>query len=178
MASKNPFGQLAVRRDDDDEENVSRTNNQQTGGQQVTGTVFVQQGGQDAKKKKKVRPEEKRKIEENQNNLVVAEGDEGFSVVKKKQPGRPKGPQEYQEVDEKMKDVKKPNKGAYEERNRHAPRGKRIFDKQSGTGRGKEIPKGGAGGKYSYGTNPNNIAREAEKHGEENIWDDDCNLIN
>lgn len=51
---------------------------------------------------------------------------------------------------------------------------KRVYDRHSGTGRGKEISKGGAGGHHTWGMNPHEIAREAEKH--EDIKDYDENL--
>jgi hypothetical protein len=41
---------------------------------------------------------------------------------------------------------------------------KRLYDRHSGTGRGKEIAKGGAGGKYTWGTNPKELALEYTKH--------------
>jgi len=56
----------------------------------------------------------------------------------------------------------KPNKGAYNERNFKKVEGKREHDRQSGTGRGKEISKGGAGGKHTWGTNNEEIARRKD----------------
>lgn len=41
---------------------------------------------------------------------------------------------------------------------------KRLFDRRSGTGRGKEIAKGGAGGKYTWGNNSKELALEYTKH--------------
>jgi len=40
----------------------------------------------------------------------------------------------------------------------------RQYDRHSGTGRGKEIAKGGAGGLHTWGTNSRQIANEATKH--------------
>ena len=79
MASKNPFGQLQVRRDEEDEQTVQRP----TGAQIPTSTPLFSQPAAAEKKKKKVRPDEKKKSEE-----VREENDEeGFSVVgKKKSP--------------------------------------------------------------------------------------------
>ena len=37
----------------------------------------------------------------------------------------------------------------------------RQFDRHSGTGRGKEISKGGSGGKYSWNGHKQNLMREA-----------------
>lgn len=43
---------------------------------------------------------------------------------------------------------------------------KRVYDKHSGTGRGKEIAKSGGGGKFTWGTNDQALEKEA-------IMDDD-----
>merc|ERR1711976_143996 len=59
-------------------------------------------------------------------------------------------------------------KKSYKDRNAKPVReGKRQFDKQSGTGRGKEISKNGAGGKGTWGTNPKNVAREEYNYDED-----------
>lgn len=70
--------------------------------------------------------------------------------------------------EEKEKKVHLKNKGAFAERNNKTTPGKRQFDRQSGTGRGKEIAKGGAGGKHTWGANPKNVARD-----ESSNYDDD-----
>ena len=44
------------------------------------------------------------------------------------------------------------------------PPRKRQYDKKSGTGRGREISKGGAGGKGTWGNNPKDMARKYEKN--------------
>jgi len=46
------------------------------------------------------------------------------------------------------------------------PVGKRQFDRQSGTGRGKEISKGGAGGKYTWSGNDKSLAKEEKNYDE------------
>jgi hypothetical protein len=154
--SKNPFGQLAIRRDDDDEEvGVAKpTLSQQSTNVTVGSTVSDSQ-----QKKKKVRPEEKAKLEEIHRQDVEEEG--GFQVIQKKPTkGRPLNanlPETLKETDRKPK-----NKGAYLERNDKDfgnPK-RRVFDRHSGTGRGKEIAKGGSGGHHTWGNNPRNIAKE------------------
>jgi hypothetical protein len=169
MASKNPFGSLSIRRDDDEEETTTNTAPVTT--TQTLFTPYV--ANPEAKKKKKVRPEEKKKLEEQRDE----EGDEGFSVVKKnKAPtGRPRPTTDEAPAEEKPKRIK--NKGAYLERNNKVPTGKREFDKHSGTGRGKEIAKGGDGGKHTGGANPKSIAKDAYKKptgNEDYNEDEDC----
>ena len=66
-------------------------------------------------------------------------------------------------AEEKTKQFHLKNKGAFDERNSKVPRGKRQFDRHSGTGRGKEIAKNGAGGKFTWGTNPKNIAKKGDE---------------
>ena len=53
--------------------------------------------------------------------------------------------------------------------NQKPSRGRR-FDRQSGTGRGKEVAKGGAGGKGTWGDNSKNIARDFEKNNDDDYY--------
>jgi hypothetical protein len=152
MASKNPFGTLSIRRDQDEEEN---RNVIQAQGSNTTQPLFQSNQNQ-AQKKKKVRPEAK-KAEETQ--VLEEEFDQGFTTVKKsKAPTKSSVSQEEALPESKEKHSK--NKGAYQERNFKVAPGKRDYDRRSGTGRGKEISKGGAGGKHTWGANPKNIVRE------------------
>jgi hypothetical protein len=190
--SKNPFGQLSIRRDDEDEVEVRaqvkpvstqpQTSTLSTGGQLFTSSQQAEQ-----KKKKKVRPEEKAKLEEQEKEYTRGEeeDDGGFQTVQKKaNKTRPLN----QDINaEDAKNRKPKNKGAYLERNNkdYVKEGKRQFERHSGTGRGKEIAKGGAGGHHTWGNNPKHIAKETEKHeaepGNEYLYygrdEDQCNVI-
>jgi hypothetical protein len=178
MTTKNPFGQLNVRRDEEDEDVTLRHQAQPTTSTTPLFTGAVQQAD---KKKKKVRPEEIRQIEQT-TNYVQDNDVEGFSVVKKKVPGKFRSQnEEEQVVDDKLRKPKS-NNGAFLDRNRQAAPGKRVFERHSGTGRGKEISKGGAGGKHTWGANPNNIARDATKRptNDKEVYnneDESCKLI-
>lgn len=153
MTTKNPFGLLAVRRDEDEEERTTRPQ----GVSASTGPLFANTQAGDQKKKKKVRPEEKKKMEETQQD-----DEEGFEVVKKKGTTKPRVQATEEEttgkVEEKPKKYKKLNYQAEKENKFNTQ--KRLYERHSGTGRGKEISKGGAGGKHTWGANPKNIARE------------------
>jgi hypothetical protein len=160
MATKNPFGNLTIRRDEDDEEITSRT-------QAVTastGALFTATQAGEQKKKKKVRPEEKKKLEETHQD-----DEEGFEVVKKKGPSKPKaaaGEEETTEKgQEKPKKFKKFSHALVKENQFNSE--KRLYERHSGTGRGKEISKGGAGGKHTWGANPKNIARDQDYNRDE-----------
>jgi len=106
------------------------------------------------------------------------EAEEGFSVVRKKIPvTRPRNQQNNEEggafdqKESRPKQVK--NKGAYLDRNNKVPEGKRQFERQSGTGRGKEVSKGGAGGHHTWGANPKNIAKEGQRQNDEEYNNED-----
>jgi hypothetical protein len=163
MATKNPFGQLRVDRDDDEEvtQNVTKTS--------TTTPLFTNPQANEQKKKKKVRPEEKKKSEEN-----VEESNEGFEVVGKvkQRPQRSHQGEEEVEVEGKLKKETK-SKFPHHDRNQNLTRPqKRPFERHSGTGRGKEVSKGGAGGKTVWGDNPEFIARQAQR--EDYSRDDHC----
>jgi hypothetical protein len=154
--SRNPFGQLSVHRDEEDEDTPTQTQTQTTV-TKTTQPLFSTQ--QEQKKKKKVRPDENKTTQESHDN------DEGFQVVNKNKQKTtyPKTRNDDYVTDEKFgKD--NPNKRPYKERSNFVAPGKRQFEKHSGTGRGKEISKGGAGGKHTWGANTKVIAKDAQKH--------------
>lgn len=167
MATKNPFGNLKVKIDyDDEEQNVKQvqTNNQNVAS---ANSQLFNVSVNDQKKKKKVRPDEKKRHDE----AHAEEDTEGFSVVRKKgTSAKPK----VQPLDEsepvKKEEHKRKNKGAFDNRHPKVLPGKREFERHSGTGRGKEISKQGAGGKYTWGNNPRTVAEEVY-----NEEDDSCN---
>lgn len=165
MATKNPFGLLAIRRDADEEEQTTKT----VAVSATTAPLFGNNQTGEQKKKKKVRPEERKKLEE-----VQPEDEEGFSEVKKKVSSRPK-PQ-AEEEDKTGKPQEKPKKFKNVDRqfvkeNKFNSE-KRLFERHSGTGRGKEISKGGSGGKHTWGTNPKNVARDNQDYN----YDEACKI--
>jgi len=105
------------------------------------------------KKKKKVRLEEKVYEEKPK----VEELEEGFKVVGKPKPKQRFVQSEENENEDKPKETHQKIKTNVESNNR--PK-KRQFERQSGTGRGKEISKQGAGGKGTWGTNTKNLVKE------------------
>jgi len=152
MATKNPFGNLNINRDDDDDDNMVRVTPKNT----TSASMFTNVS--EMKKKKKVRPEEKRETP------TVQEITEGFEVVGKtnKRPYTAKN-NFAEEGEEIKKDFKPKHKGTGNNDrvfNKTRPQ-KRQYEKHSGTGRGKESAKGGAGGKTVWGDNPEQIARQA-----------------
>jgi hypothetical protein len=137
MSTKNPFGQLKVGRDVDDEEPQTIPTQTQSTSQQ--GTLFTQE-----QTKKKVRPAEK-KPQEGETH----DNQEGFSVVRKKVPGKFQNRTLNAEVvhaDKERKPVQ--NKGQFD--SKPARPGKRQFEKHSGTGFDKSVKKGGAGGHHTW----------------------------
>jgi hypothetical protein len=166
MASKNPFGNLHVRRDEDDEEVRETKIGVTTSTPQV---LFTQNNT--VQKKKKVRPDEKKKQEEHQH--YEEDTEEGFSVVNKNaKPYKPRTHQTETVPAEKTKEHHLKNKGAFNERNSKVVPGKRLFDRQSGTGRGRDIKKDGMGGKHTWTGSDNRRPRDEE-------WnqDEDCKFI-
>ena len=150
MATKNPFEKLKVTRDDDDEDTVQVSSTQQS----ATAQNVV--GG----KKKKIRPDEKQKLEEQSN--VQEDDSKDFKEIKKQK--NPKGEfivsEDYKNQTGKEHHIK--NKGAFEERNAVRGRGKRQFDRRSGTGRGKEVAKQGAGSGTVWGSDEQVAKTEIE----------------
>jgi hypothetical protein len=111
-------------------------------------------------KKKKVRPEKKEDVIQHK----VAEDNEGFEVVGKKVHNKPRLiPIDENPSNDFKKEKHIKNKGAYDPRNKPVVAGKREFERHSGTGRGKEISKQGAGGKHTWGTNTNTVAKREEE---------------
>lgn len=121
------------------------------------------------------------KAEEDENDP------EAFKEVKQKQKpaqkpkhpvSKPENPKEEEEPHEQEEEEQnddpehKKRKGInfqreenrdYKATKNPEPKRGREFERHSGTGRGKEIAKGGAGGKGTWGENPKNIARDYEK---------------
>jgi plasminogen activator inhibitor 1 RNA-binding protein len=176
MATRNPFGQLRVDREDD--EDVT-----QVGAKSATVTpLFTIPQASEQKKKKKVRPDEKKRSEE---PVHIQESNEGFEVVGGKQKPRTNqrsnnnASEEGEEnVEGKVRKDRHQNKQSGGHGHNNGPRpakdGKRQFDRHSGTGRGKEVAKNGAGGKTVWGDNPEYVAKQAK---EEYSRDDHCKII-
>lgn len=167
MATRNPFGQLRVDRDDDEEVTQTVT-------KAATATPLFTAPAADQKKKKKVRPDEKKRSEE-----PVQESNEGFEVVGKQKPRHQRhqnaGAEEEVVAEGKVKKDRHANKNAPGHTNGPRPvrAGKRQFERHSGTGRGRETAKNGAGGKTVWGDNPEFIAKQSQR--EEVSRDDHCN---
>ena len=164
MSTNNPFEKLSVKIDKEEDE--------QGEFEQVKSKEKNVPFGIETKKRK-VRPKEK--AEEG--------GEEGFQEVKNRGPKR-RPPQEGEEEEGKGKDHAKRrgiNYHTTEEReyreNKRPPRG-RKFDRQSGTGRGKEIAKGGAGGKYTWDDNPKKVARDFENNNDDYYFEEALNTEN
>lgn len=165
MATKNPFGNLRINRDDDDDDDFVRVTPQNThSASNYTSGVEAKD-----KKKKKVRPEENKKPQEN-----TAEVSEGFEVVGKTKQRPYTARNNNAEEGEQQKEKREKHKGTgnRERQYNKARPNKRQYERHSGTGRGKETSKGGAGGKTVWGDNPNQIARDAK-----NSRDDYCKFL-
>lgn len=163
MSTKNPFGILNVNRDDSDDDGMVKV----TPTTVKSASNFV--NTQEQKKKKKVRPEENKQREVTTTYTSgVQEITEGFEVVGKvaKRPYTAKNNVEEVEGEGK-KENKKPYKGTgNNDRVYNATRPqKRQYEKHSGTGRGREIAKEGAGGKGTWGDNYKQIARQGKQYG-------------
>ena len=158
MTTSNPFEKLNVRHDKDDDDEQGEF-------EQVKGKDKNVPFGIETKKKK-VRPKEK--VEEDA-------GDEGFQEVKKGVPKR-RPPKDDDEEDYQGNEHKKRREPPEDRENRRPKRGRgRQFDRQSGTGRGKEIAKGGAGGKYTWNDNPKNIAKNYENYNDDDYFEEALN---
>lgn len=141
----NPFGKLDIRRGYSDDENVNRENIKN----------LLDPIETDDRKKRKVRP----------NTEELQAEDQGFEMVNKK--GKIKqSPFTTEEPISKELSNKSIHKVPYMYRQDvvHTKSGKRLYDRHSGTGRGKEVAKGGAGGLHTWGDNPKAIALESTKH--------------
>ena len=137
-----------------------------------TSSASNYQSHTDMKKKKKVRPEEKKRNEENPQEIT-----EGFEVVgkTKQRPYTVKNiAEEGEELQKDNKPQQKKGTGNNDRQfNKTRPQ-KRQYEKHSGTGRGKETAKNGAGGKTVWGDNPDQIARQARNQG---TRDDFCKFF-
>ena len=153
MSTNNPFEKLNIKRDPDDEENGEF---EKVKAKEKNAPLGI------ATRKKKIRPKEK----------VENEPEEGFEEVKNVRKKRPENDEEEEEkVHKKRRGI---NYNTNEERdyreNKKPPRGRR-YDRQSGTGRGREVAKGGAGGKYTWNDNPDTIARDFENNDDDEYFE-------
>lgn len=157
MSYNNPFEKLNVKRDVDDDDDQGEFTKVKPKDKNVP--VGLEQ------KKKKPRPVEK----------VEDAGEEGFTEVSKKvKKHRPENDEDEEAKGGEHKKRKGINYNTAEEKDyrlKDKPRRGRQFDKHSGTGRGKEIAKGGAGGKGTWGENPKNIARDFENDNDDFYFD-------
>jgi hypothetical protein len=138
---KNPFGLLSVRRDE--EEEALEPSIEKAVNPISHGPLAEQQ-----RVKRKVRPEDKRTLEEEKGQpKKKVEEEDGFTEIRKnKRPTTVDAPVYKETV---MKEYKREKN--IKVRNPPLRGGKRVFDRHSGTGRGKEISKQGAGGKTTWG---------------------------
>ena len=161
MSTTNPFGKLKVERDESSDEDFK----------EVKDNKVVK--NQESKKKKKVRPQQQEQEKEKEKN--ISDDEEGFEEVNKHQKKnyqREKSDyEEYEKKDYYSKKVKKD----YHIKDDSRPNKKREFERKSGTGRGKEISKGGAGGKGTWGNNPKEISRRYEKNSDDYYFEQALN---
>jgi len=160
MSTSNPFEKLHVKHDVEEDE--------QGEFEKVTGKEKNVPIGIEAKKRK-VRPKEK----------VEQEDGEGFEEVKNRIQ---KKKQKYDDEEEGKGNEHKARRGINfhtnedrEYRESKRPTRGRKYDRQSGTGRGKEVSKGGAGGKGTWGDNPKNIAKDFENNYDEYYFEEALN---
>ena len=147
----NPFEKLNVKRDIDDEDD-GQGEFQKVKAKEKNLPIGIEQ------KKKKTRPKE----------AAPAEDQEGFEEVgkgRKKRGGNDDDDEEFKGEHKKRVGV---NFGTKEKTDK--PKRGRQFDRQSGTGRGKEVSKGGAGGKGTWGDNPKNIAKNYEDNNDDDYY--------
>ena len=149
----NPFEKLHVKREESDDDDQGEF--QKVKGKEKNIPIGLEH------KKKKNRPAEK----------VQDDDNEGFEEVpnkmKKKRPVNDEEEEEAKgEEHKKRKGINYQTVEDKEYRTKDKPKRGRQFDRHSGTGRGKEIAKGGAGGKGTWGENPKNIARDFENNEE------------
>ena len=145
MSTSNPFEKLNVKREVEEEEEQEF---KEVKGKEKNVPYGIEQ------KKKKIRPKE----------VSNEEGEEGFEEVpsktKKRRPENVEGEEgEESKGHKKRRGVNFNTEEQRDHRLKDKPRRGRQYDRQSGTGRGKEISKGGAGGRGTWGDNPKNIAK-------------------
>jgi len=163
MSLSNPFEKLNIKRDIEEEDD-DQGEFQKVKGKEKNLPVGIE------KKKRKTRPKEN----------VEANDEEGFEEVgnkaKKKRPVNDEEDEGFEGGEHKKR--KGINYGTAEKsdyRTKDKPKRGRQFDRQSGTGRGKEIAKGGAGGKGTWGENPKTIAREYEDNNDDYYFENALN---
>ena len=148
----NPFEKLHVKREESDDDDQGEF--QKVKGKEKNIPIGLEH------KKKKNRPVEKTQDDDN----------EGFEEVpnkmKKKRPVNDEDEEAKGGEHKKRKGINYQTVEDKEYRTKDKPKRGRQFDRHSGTGRGKEIAKGGAGGKGTWGENPKNIARDFENNEE------------
>lgn len=155
MSTSNPFEKLNVKREEEDEEQEFH----QVKGKEKNIPYGIEQ------KKKKVRPKEVENKEEG--------NEEGFEEVGKTKKRRGEDNVEEEGESKVHKKRRGVNYNTQEERDHRLqdkPKRGRQFDRQSGTGRGKEIAKGGAGGKGTWGDNPKNIAKRYQNYNDDDYY--------
>ena len=157
MSTSNPFDKLNIRREEEEEDQGEF---EQVKSKEKNVPYGIEQ------KKKKIRPKEVVKEKEG--------GDEGFEEVpgkiKKRRPVNVEEENEESKTHKKRKGVNYNTQEEREYRLKDKPKRGREYDRQSGTGRGKEIAKGGAGGKGTWGDNPENIAKNYEKYNDDDYY--------
>ena len=152
MSLSNPFEKLSVKRDVEEEDD-GQGEFKKVKGKEKNLPIGIEQ------KKKKTRPKE---------TTPVAD-EEGFEEVgkgHKKRGGNDEEDEEFKGGEHKKR--RGVNYGRTEKTDR--PKRGRQFDRQSGTGRGKEVSKGGAGGKGTWGDNPQRIAKDFEDNNDDDYY--------
>ena len=148
--TKNPFEKLRIKDDMEEEEDDFITVGHKK-------KQFISYSKPDeTKKKKKIRPEEKKRLEEetNKNQDQQTSIQEFKQVCKQKRINQNEGDINYliENAIEEGTNLYHPFKYSdYKEQPRYPREGKRLYDRRSGTGRGREISKQGAGGKNTWG---------------------------
>lgn len=148
----NPFNKLKVHRDEDEEEGFA------TVGKTVAHADPLFKKADDKAKKPKQRPKEEKKEETHQPEEETNEGFETVGKVAKKGRGEEAGNEEVEKKPHAFKQTKE-HRDKRHEGQFAANSKKRVFDRHSGTGRGKEIPKDGAG-KGNWGNQAKSAKRE------------------
>ena len=163
MSLSNPFEKLNIKRHIEEEDD-GQGEFKKVKGKDKNLPIGIEQ------KKRKTRPKEN----------VEANDEEGFEEVgnkaKKKRPVNDEEDEGFEGGEHKKR--KGINYGTAEKsdyRTKDKPKRGRQFDRQSGTGRGKEIAKGGAGGKGTWGENPKAIAREYEDNNDDYYFENALN---
>jgi hypothetical protein len=175
--TKNPFSNLTVDRDAEE----ARENKENIVEQKIISSELL--SGQTSKKKK-MRPEDIHKMREGQTVTNMqsmeekAEDVSGFKEIRKRKKSDAEIVNELLSPYESFrKEITKPVRPHFLRPTGGRPP-KHKYDRHSSTGRGREIPKHGAGGKTTWG-NLNQIAMEESINymaGEDfyNALDEDC----